>query len=109
MKKEFIVGLEDNRISYIKTGTFILGTSEESLITEMCIRDGYDYTRQIEKLEKIIIGLLRRNQKDEEYIKEVMGEQYLEGVKEYFSNSVIKARTEKEKEELIQKIREDKY
>jgi hypothetical protein len=37
-----------------------------------------------------------------------MGGEWLRGIKEYYGNSTIKTRTDKEKEELIQKIREDK-
>ena len=67
------------------------------------------WTGRIETLEKVIIGLLMRNPGSNDYVCEMMGEEWLRGTKEYYGNSIIKTRTEKEKEELIQKIRENRF
>ena len=109
MKKEFIVGFEDDKAKYIRTGTFHIGISNDSLLTEMISHCGTDWTGRIETFEKVIIGLLKRNPGNEAYVCEIMGGEWLRGIKEYYGNSTIKTRTEKEKEELIQKIRDDKY
>jgi hypothetical protein len=112
MKNQKIVEIENGHIHRMWDGTFDTGYGEQcqTLALEDLLKcGGFDYKDHIGKLEKTILGLLNRNPKDRVYIEEMMGEEWLEGNEAYYSSSVIKTRTAQEKEELIQKIREDKY
>ena len=116
IKTQKIVTVEDGIITEIRTGTYSRGYGviyQRDAMAELLDGNGTDWSGHIETLEKLIIALSRRhNGEDDEFIKEFFpGEtgRWFDNTKRYFGETVIKFRTEKEKEELIQKIREDRY
>jgi hypothetical protein len=112
MKNQKMVEVENGCISKIWDGHFEKSYAHGHQMTaleDLIACNGFDFKEHEEKLEKIIIGLLKRNPNNEEYVKEMMGEAWLRGTKEYYARSAIKTRTEKEKEELILKIRNNEY
>jgi len=111
MKNQKIVEIENGKIHAIYDGNFekIYVNQENALIDLYSHYSGTDWKGFISKLEKIIIGCSRRHPEDEEYFKEMMPNRWFENTKQYYSNTNIKTRTEKEKQELVDKIISDKY
>ena len=112
MKNQKIVTIENGIITDIKDGHFECSypaRHQEHAIHDLLTRSGTDWDELIQRLEKVIIGLLKRNPQDREFIKEAIHPMSLRGLEEYWANTSIKRLTEKEKEKLIQKIRDDKF
>jgi hypothetical protein len=86
MKNQKIVTIENGIITSIKDGHFecyYLANHQEHAVHDLLTRSGTDWDEHIERLEKIVIGLLRRNPKDREFIKEAMQPMSLSGLEEY--------------------------
>jgi hypothetical protein len=115
MQNQKIVTVENGQITSIKDGHFDRGyglSSQKEAIYDLLNGFGTDWAGHIERLEKVIIGLLKRHPNDREFIQEAFqptNPKWLCDMEEYYQNTPIKRFTVKEKEELIQKIREDRY
>ena len=112
MVNQKIVEIEDGKIHAIYDGTFEKWyplAHQDNALKDLYSNDGTDWKVFISKLEKVIIGCSRRHPMDSEYFKEMMPNRWFENTKEYYSGANIKTRTEKEKQELVDKVMCDKY
>lgn len=109
MEDQKVVTVENGRVTSVWDGTFETGSSNETILKDLIERRGFDVRDHIRNMERIIIGMYRRHPEDEQFLKEVLGESMFRGWNKFYQNSKIKTRTEKEKAELIEKIRNDEY
>jgi hypothetical protein len=112
MKNQKIVEIEDGKIITIWNGTSQRGfpsIHHDIALGYLFDNNGTDWQEHIKKLEKVIIGCSRRHPEDKEYFKEMMPNCWFENMKNFYSNTNIKTRTEKEKQELVDRIISDKY
>ena len=111
MVNQKIVEVLDGKIRSIYDGSFERHyplANQESALRDLYSNCGTDWKELISKLEKVIIGCSRRHPEDVEYFREMMPNRWFDNTKEYYGGAILKTRTEKEKQSLIDKIISDK-